>query len=182
MDYRNKIALELLYENKISEFKNLFRGYSDLNYIDMLAELEQLGYIIAKDPIIFTNKTRLALSAETAPVKILQTRSPTDAFIKTYRLLFAGKRPRSMGSYKNVVENMTLFINKFDYTEEIILKAAKRHLEEHSDKNYKYINNADTFIFNKKGSPLKDYCTIITLNKEEKRWQPPRPNLKMTFG
>ena len=68
-------------------------------------------------------------------------------FIGQYRSLFEGLKSKSIGNKKLVEKNMARFRTLYDYTDDQILEATQNYINENSETNYKYIRQADYFIF-----------------------------------
>lgn len=72
---------------------------------------------------------------------------PTDNFIEEYRLLFKDLKKNSMGIKKLVEKNMARFKTLYPYTNEEILQATEKYINENSINDYKLMRQADYFIF-----------------------------------
>ncbi len=68
----------------------------------------------------------------------------------------------------SIISKMRLFLKKFpEYTNEDILAAAHRYVDESSRDNYQYMKTAEYFIFKEGGSQLETYCEVVKNNEED---------------
>jgi len=95
-----------------------------------------------------------------------------DLFISKFRELFKGKKMGSMGTLGTVIKNMEDFRATYpQYTTEHILKASEAYVKSCSNDGYKYLQQADYFIFKNqdfsrvnKSSRLLQWCEEIEEN------------------
>lgn len=156
LTFKESLGLYLLYKQLKTDFNSLYEGYNSFDKIELLEKLEQRGYIACSAPIIFTKKTKESFKEESFGKPLRQLTSllaPKVDWIKEYRMLFAGKRPKAMGSEAQCTSRMDRFtLNYPQYDKDTIINATKYYLEIEKDNNmYKYIKQADNFIYSKKG-------------------------------
>lgn len=89
-----------------------------------------------------------------------------EGFCAKYRLLWpSGIKSGNLyvrSGISTIMGKMRLFRKKFPhYTEEIILTATQRYIDECRRENYQYMKTAEYFIFKNDGSTLETYCELI---------------------
>lgn len=157
MDWRLYTALWYLKKGNYEAFYDLLliKKTEDVDTSEDLKYLVDNNYIKWKkqDLIIILPNTDELLNKKNKQ-KIEVDKEYLDDFLK-------GFPAARQGDNEQVIRELELFLNNYDYTKEEILKAKDEYIKEESAKNFMYVNNADNFIIKKLGN----YCRYIKLKK-----------------
>lgn len=136
-------------------------GFYKSDFIDIVNpdhfdKLEQVGLISFEDELkIKSQLTDIGKELLNATIKgkiNLKKKEliVSDDFVTTFRSLFKGLKPGSMGYAQGVKVKLDRFMKEHQTTEEEILTATRAYLN--SLESYKYLQQADYFIYKKEGN------------------------------
>lgn len=159
----NQLYLLYCIKNKIEpETLNIhleLRALKLLEYIDSEFNIKPKGELILQE-------CESMVKTKTAK----KTVEVSHEFIDSYRELWPNEKLPS-GKYarsdkKNLMTNFIWFFSNYDYDMETVLKATALYIDEHANKNYKYMRTSQYFIRKSDidktvSSDLANYCEII---------------------
>ncbi len=166
IDWRLYTALYYLNKGLIDAFYNLllvpYNAETQLNDSEDMKRLNDEGYINYKswNSIFITNKSLELLKQKqpNKPVVIKKTIKITNDIINDFVIGFPSSRYGKLNELKSRLEN---FVNKNDYSIEIIMKAKNEYIKNEKRNNYMYTMNASNFVIRE----LDNYCRFITISK-----------------
>ncbi len=153
----------------MSRIVNFLKNIDKSEVLEILNQLQEEKWIRVTN--YESNPIQVTLRGE------LRKIDKKDLFITKFRELFKGKKMGSMGTLGTVVKNMEEFRATYpEYTTEHILKATESYVKSCANDGYKYLQQADYFIWKNqdfsrvnKTSRLLQWCEEIEENgvKEE---------------
>lgn len=139
-------------------------------------KLKSLGFL-NEDNFLSFKAIEFIKNNKDETLVITKTTKPTDFLenIEVYNKLFpriklpSGKYART--NSKSLVKSFEWFFKNYDYSWEIILKAAEKYVYDYELTNYKYMRTSQYFIQKQNSdksysSELADYCEMV-LNGED---------------
>lgn len=160
-------ALYYLYQVYYLQIKDLNDKYNGLFLYNILLELERENYILVVDldsyNYTLTSKVKEMFDKHNYTEK--KEFEISDEFIAKYRQLFKDTgRIGIMGDKIGVKKKFKAFSNDYPeyFKEELILKAAKKYIDSEAMNSYRYLQQADYFIYKNHTSRLAQYCEEIS--------------------
>lgn len=165
------VILVLINEQDWTTLQQIYNE-SDMNFIQTIAQLEQLSYCKWHGQKV--QDISLRLKGENLFGKLKRVnKSDVYTWIDAWRELFPAGNNNTGYKYRgdrlSVLKKMTKFVAQYPYTREEIFEATKRYVNRFSTRGYLYMQQAHYFIEKKDvGSSLASECESLKETKNLK--------------
>lgn len=174
-DYEFLVLLKITKNNKIST--------NDINILESLQNKKFIKLLLDDDEIVMREKGNLLIESISINKQALKKNSRAirkskrlinndiDEFVEEFRSKWKGLKPGSMGTPKACKEKMLRWMSENPtYTKEQILNAADMYIN--SLESFKYLQQADYFIYKKLGSEEQSRLSaFIDESLETEEWK-----------